>query len=444
MNFRKVLTIAWRSLYVTYTDRNLILIMIATPLALATIIGLAFSGFISGGNDVPIHDIPVAIVNLDQTVNANGTQINDGQILVNLLIPPADSTATDTALTDLTNAVQVDEPEAARAAVDAGTYAAAIIIPADFSQKVTYTQTHQTLDPVAIQVYGSSASPTSAEIIRSITERIASQIATGNITLAATINAFIQRAQSDPAFAAQFGLSALGGSFKPDFSPAFDPTANPVSIEQQTVTGQAATFNPLVVFGSAQAIFFTLFTAMGGATSILEEKRDGTLQRLLASPTPRIVILLGKMVGTFANCAVQITLLCISLTIVGSLISGHIQFIWGTNLLAILVVILAAALAASGLGVLVTSLVRSIEQGNVIGSVISMAMGVLGGAVFNVQAIPFLRPLSRLTIVYWGTDAFTKLSNNQTDIMTNILVLLGLGAVMFAAGLVIFNRRLEV
>src|SRR5215468_9739934 len=104
MNFRKVLNIAWRSLYVTYTDRNLILIMIATPLALATIIGLAFSGFISGGNDVPIHDIPVAIVNLDQTVNANGTQVNDGQILVNLLIPPADSTVTDTVLTDLTNA----------------------------------------------------------------------------------------------------------------------------------------------------------------------------------------------------------------------------------------------------------------------------------------------------------------------------------------------------
>src|SRR5262245_48179039 len=142
MNLRKVLNIAWRNLYVTYTDRNLILIMIATPLALATIIGLSFSGFISGGNDVPIHDIPVAVVNLDQTVNANGTEINNGQIVVNLLIPPADSTNAETALTDLTNAVQLDDPDAARAAVDAGTYAAAIIIPADFSQKVTYTQSH--------------------------------------------------------------------------------------------------------------------------------------------------------------------------------------------------------------------------------------------------------------------------------------------------------------
>src|SRR5262245_12754093 len=139
MNFRKVLTIAWRNLYVTYTDRNLILIMIATPLALATIIGLAFSGFISGGNDVPIRNIPVAVVNLDQGVTANGTTVNNGQILVDLLMPPPDAATSDTALTDLTNAVRLDDPDAARAGVDDGTYAAAIIIPSDFSQKVTYT-----------------------------------------------------------------------------------------------------------------------------------------------------------------------------------------------------------------------------------------------------------------------------------------------------------------
>ena len=47
---RKILVLAWRELYATYSDRNLILIMIATPLALATIIGTAFNGFLSGGS----------------------------------------------------------------------------------------------------------------------------------------------------------------------------------------------------------------------------------------------------------------------------------------------------------------------------------------------------------------------------------------------------------
>jgi hypothetical protein len=54
---RKIWVIAQRELWQSYTDVNLLLIMLVTPLALATIIGLAFSG-INGGN-AGISDIPV-------------------------------------------------------------------------------------------------------------------------------------------------------------------------------------------------------------------------------------------------------------------------------------------------------------------------------------------------------------------------------------------------
>ena len=41
---RKIAAIAWREIYVRFTDRTLLVIMIATPLALSTIVGLAFGG----------------------------------------------------------------------------------------------------------------------------------------------------------------------------------------------------------------------------------------------------------------------------------------------------------------------------------------------------------------------------------------------------------------
>ncbi|MCC6802649.1 MAG: ABC transporter permease, partial [Anaerolineae bacterium] len=376
----KIWTIAWKELYTTFTDRNLMLIMIVTPLALATIIGLAFSNFINASSDVPVSDIPMAIVNLDQGSDANGAAVNNGDILVDIFAPEVHRS--NDVIDTLTNAEKLDDADAARQGVDTGKYAAAIIIPADFSQKLTYSQTHS-IEPVSVEVYASPASPVSASIVRSITEGVVSQIATGNIAVEATIRAIIE---TNPVAALR--LATAGDALQEGFAPAFNPGSNPVTIQQQTVTGEAATFNPLVTFGAAQAVFFMLFTAMGGANSLLEEQRDGTLQRLLVSPTPRTVILLGKLIGTFITCVVQVTILIIALTIVGSIIAGQIDFIWGDNILLVALMILAVALAASGLGSLVASLVRTPEQGNVIGGVISMAMGVFGGAFFGASIFP--------------------------------------------------------
>jgi ABC-2 type transport system permease protein len=444
----KILTIVWKDLYTTYTDRNLLLIMIASPLALASIITLAFSSFFTqGGSDVPVRDIPVAVVNLDQGVEVFGNRFNNGETFVNILVPPENAAAETleaNALFALTNAVLVPDAAMARSGVDEGTYAAAIIIPADYSEKITYSQSHPTIEPVTVGVYASPASPISANIIRSIVESVVNQTATGNIAIAATINALVERAQTNPAFGVQFGLASASGEFQLDFAAGFDPASNPVRIEQQTVQGEATSFNPLILFGSGQAVFFMLFTAMGSANALLEERRDGTLQRLIASPTPRYMILLGKFIGTFTTCVVQVVLLMLALTVIGSLVSGQVQFIWGSNLLALALVVVSVSLAAAGLGTMVASVVTTPDQGNLIGSIISMMMGLFGGVFFSVQAVPVLAPLSRLTIVYWATDAFSKLSLDQTDIGLNLAVLLVIGAVFFVSGWAIFNRRLNV
>lgn len=441
---RKIWSIAYKDLYITFTDRNSILIMILTPLALASIIGLAFSSFFGGGgSDVPVRDIPVAVVNLDTGAEFNDTTLNHGQIFVQALVPDGEADP-DNPLHQLTDAVALGDADTARAGVDDGTYTAAIIIPADFTRRLTVSPQQREIQPVSVEIYASPANPVSASIVASIAESFANQIALGNITIAATIDALTERAASDPAFGLQFGASAATGGFTPDFSAAFNPSANPIRIEQQTVMGEAATFNPLVLFGSAQAVFFMMFTALAGANDLLEERRRGTLQRQLVSPTPRIALLLGKFVGTFITCVTQVTILFIALTLVGSVIAGEFQLIWGTNIPLIAAVIVCVSLAASGVGALVASLVRTPEQGNSIGGVIGLVFGLFSGAFFNISAIPGANILSRLTVNYWGVEAFNKLAQNQTDIGLNLAVLLVLGVVFFSAGLFIFNRRLSV
>jgi ABC-2 type transport system permease protein len=445
----KIWQIAYKDLYITFTDRNLLLIMLAAPLAIATIIGLAFGGV---GGSAPIRDVPIVIVNQD---GGEGEQ-NFGQTFVNAFIPPesvdsaaattdcpapAESSApqaasTQVTLQDLTDAVLMTDAEAARAAVNAGTYTVALIIPPDFTQRLSYGQNNP-IEPTSVEVYANPGRPISGAVVSSIVTAMGNQMATGSIAAATTVDTTI----------AELGfqqITQVAGSevFTRNITCAFTAAFNAVRIDEQTVSGQQAnsTAAILVLFGSAQAMFFMLFTGQQGVLSIFEEKTQGTLQRLAISPTPRLSILVGKMLGTFITCLAQLIVLFIALTAVASLLSGEFTLIWGNNLLLVAVVVLAAALAATGLGAVVAGIAKTPEQAGIIGQLINLAMALLGGAF----AVTVPEALARFSIIYWGTNAFQKLAANQTDIALNLLVLTAFGGILFAAGFWLFNRRLEV
>ena len=336
---RKILTIAWKEVFLTFTNRNLLIIMILSPLAVATIIGLAFGG--SGANDIPIQDIPVAIVNRDQ---GNDFGVNYGAIFVSLLVPdeerglvPADEQASSqgsaqsettpptcglldqetsdqsgsNALFDLTDSVVFDlaaanaliesgdlEPPAhdtseenypeliAKLAVENGTYVAAIIIPPDFTERIAYIPVlHPSIEETGITVYANSGSPISSSVINSIAGSITQRIEAGNITMAAAFDELQER----------YGAEALSAFSQDDYSSAFacafDPGTDLVRLQAESVQGGApndTTTIILVSVGSAQAMFFALFTAQFGVLSMHEERREWTLQRLIISPHPSL------------------------------------------------------------------------------------------------------------------------------------------------------------
>lgn len=457
---RKIWAIASVNIYTTFTDRNLLIIMIVTPLILATIISLAFGNLSRGST--PIADIPVAIVNLDTPPAADSQVVDSSGLIVSAFLPPAAGTDTPTAgtcaavevsgsqaassssLTELTEATLFNDPAAAKAAVDKGDYAAAIIIPAGFSASISYTQDNPAITPLAIEVYGDSAQPISAGIIRSVVEGFTNQLLTGQVSIASTIGAMTDRARQNPMLGLSFAVAAASGNFQPDFSCAFTPGFNTIRIEQQTVTGEQVTFNPLVLFGSAQAVFFALFTANGVAASIIEERRQWTLQRMVVSPTPRIIILTGKLVATFLVVLLQLTFLFIGFTIIGSLLEGAIKSVWGNDFVAIAVLILATSAATAGVGMFTAAVGRTAEQANIIGSIVSMLMGILGGAFFTVSALGDFEWVTRLSIVRWGSEAFSRLAAGQNDIGLNLVFLALIGAALFIVSLVVFARRQDI
>ncbi|MDZ4672220.1 MAG: ABC transporter permease [Phototrophicales bacterium] len=451
----KILAIARRNVYTTFKDRNLLLIMLVTPLMLSTIIALAFSD-ISGGVS-PISNIPVAIVNLDNGSEIMGNRVNNGDFILSVFIPSdttssstpptsddcaplviTDSTSTQQmSVSSLVRASRLSDSALARAGVADGTYAAAIIIPENYTQSITYTGPGFAFTPVQIEVYGDANRGVSAGIVRSIVEAINNSILGGSITIATFYEAVIP---ANPALLMNSDrLNAI-------LSCAFNPAIGNLRVDLQSITGEAPPpFNALVSIGSSIAGFFALFTGSGAATAILEERRNGTLQRMFASPTPRLTILLGLLIGTFALVLVQLVFLFFALTLINSLLQSEFSFIWGTNWIAIIALLFATALSVSGLGILIASISKTAENSNFIGSIVAMFMGVLGGAFFDVSTLPeTFQPITRLSVIRWSSEGFTRLSQGNSDIFLNIVWLLILGAILFTLGMVIFNRRQDV
>jgi ABC-2 type transport system permease protein len=472
----KLWVIALKDIRTRFTDRRLLLIMLAAPLLISTIIGLAFGGL--GRTSSPIRDIPVAVINNDQP-SANGTTF--GTMLAGLLTEgklPSDastsmaacpqnsnqtspaSTSGSITLAELIHGTVFDEnmaqqlvadnkidspsltlgspdylSSAAKAAVDKGIYTSVVIIPAGFSNALnSLADPRQTQIKTSITVYGNAGDSLSAGIVRSIVDSITAQLISGNIAIGATMSVLARQQPSALASASDLDLGKL---FVCAFAPGNDLIQLADVPVQAAPTSTAGSL--LVTFGSAQALFFALFTGQNGILSMYDERKNWTLQRILASPTPRWNILAGKLVGVLVSVLVQLLALVLALTLVASLIDGHFAFIWGTDFARLGLLLLAISVAVSGLGMLLAGVLKGIEQANIVGSVLNIALGILGGA-FGFQ-LP--QSVSQFSLIYWARNAFDLLAAGRGDITPNVLVLFAEGAVMFGIGLFLFNRKFE-
>ncbi len=465
----KIWAIAWKELYTTFTDRNTLLIMILTPIVLSTIIGLAFGG--GGSNGGTISTISVVIVNQDTGTDNEFQPFAFGDQLVNIFIPPEDSEDANTnalgdftcelegdqsdtadngfnqSLEDIVSASLVDTPELARSAVESGEATVAIIIPPDFSQSLSFTDSlfnfnNDDDDPPEVQtaeveIYANSASPISGIVVRSIVEGILNGFATGSVT----VNATLQTILSDPTL-----LPDLATMDTDTFSPiacALTGSLDTIRIDRvpvNDVQARSAFVQIMTSIGAAQMVFFALFTGSYGIFSIIEEREEWTLQRMLMTPTPRANILLGKILGNLFTVFMQMAILAIALLAVASLIEGELIMLWGTNIIGVIAILIALSICVSGIGIIVVGIARNIQQVNILAPMVNMAFGVLGGAFgFTLPVI-----VAQFSLIYWGRDSLLKLANGNNDILLHLIVLVIQGIIFFGIGTWLFNRRVEV
>jgi ABC-2 type transport system permease protein len=315
--------------------------------------------------------------------------------------------------------------------VDNNTFTAAILIPPGFTESIIPAQGQNPSGAVVqIELYTNPTTPTSAGVIKTILEEFISQVEVGRVGGQVVVTQLVSHGLIQVQEAAQVG-AAMGAS-------QANAAAGSASITLNNVTssGQEVKFDVLALLAPGMALMFLMFTASNGGRSLLIERNQGTLPRLLVSPTTPVQVLGGKVVGIFLTGAAQMLIL-----IGGTSLMFGVQ--WGDPL-AVLALVLAAVFGAIGWGMVITSMVKTPGQVSAIGAAVMLTFGILGGTFINTENMPeWFRILTKITPNAWGVDGFTTLAlgGGLIEILTPIIALLIMGALLFTVAALLFNRR---
>jgi ABC-2 type transport system permease protein len=418
---RKILNIMWKDVNVLFRDTAAVILIIAGPLVLTLGMGLVTGSFNRSDSAATISLIPVAIVDQDGGQFATAlVDLFSGEDLAGLVNPRS-----------------MDDEIAARSVVEGGDAVTAIIIPAGFSDSFLPDLATGALPaPVAVEVYVDPGSPISSGIVTSIVEEFTIRVQSGVTTI-------------------QIGLSQLAtsGAVSPDqllaagqvmgdhlFAGAGNSalaTSSLIAVHRESAAIEgSADFNPLAYFAPAMALLFLMYAVTLGARTLLTERREGTLARMLTAPVTSAQVLSGKVAGIFLGGVLQLGVLIL-------LTSLLFQLRWG-NPLGVAVLVAAAAAAATGWGLLVASIATTPSQISSLGMALTLIFGILGGSFVPLQgSATAIQWLSRITPNRWALDGFTSLALGEgwAGLVGPLVALTVMAVVLFILAAVFFRRR---
>jgi ABC-2 type transport system permease protein len=416
----KALDIAFKDMLRSWRSAFTVVMMFVAPLLITGLIYLAFGGF--GGGEVNIAQIDVGLVNQDTAVSQ--VPVKMGEELAKILA--ADSLKNLLAVTEYSTEID------ARQAILDKKINVALIIPPDFTSAVI-----QENASTALTIIHDPASTLAAPILQSIVEPFVNSLNGSKITAQVVVSQLekdgLKIDANLPAQVAQsYGV----------WSTANIPGANgalPSVILQTPTPSSQGNNNTGAMAGGVMAgmiIYFAFYTGALNAQSIIREQDDQTLARLAVTPTSPTTILTGKVIGSIFQIAIQVLVLML-------LSSWFFGINWGDPF-KIGVVGLALVFLASGFGIFLMSFIKNMRQvGIVLGGALTV-LGMLGGLfTTGFQNLPKAFEIAQLFTPHgWALRAFKlALGEMSGSSLVPALVMIAIGGVSLAIGILLFRRR---
>jgi ABC-2 type transport system permease protein len=373
-----VWTLFWRDFRARLRDRSAIVLAILAPAALVAVLS-----FLVEGPDV--QQIPVGFVATGAPVSA---ALEQG---------PLAALQDDDTLTVTT----YDDEAALRSAVTDGDEEGGIVVA----------------DDGAVTVLTDPGSPVASAILESVSRATA-------ITV-------------DGVGQAMVAVQALGGTGDPqDVAQQVADGSTSAQVVESTQGSDA--IDPKTQVAAGMATFFLFFTVQFGVLGLLEERREGTLARILAAPVPAWQLLVSKILVSFALGLVSmIFMVGFSTLLLGAE--------WG-NPLGVALLVVSGVLAAVATVSLVAGLARTPEQAGAIQAGVALVLGIVGGAFFSMaRAGGAAAVATKLTPHYWFNEGLVRMTGGQdwTAVAGPVGALLLFAVVVGIPGLLLAGRMMR-
>ena len=194
-----------------------------------------------------------------------------------------------------------------------------------------------------------------------------------------------------------------------------------------------------VVAGTS--VMMLLFSVAGIGETLLNEKQEGMLKKLLCSPIHHSHILYGKIIFANIISSVQLIIMFIFYWLVFGLdILPHIP--------SLIIMILVTAYACSSFGIVLASFARTRQQVQGFATMIVLVMSVIGGSMIPIIFMPdIIQKIAVVTVNYWSIQGFYDIFLQHlplTDItfLSKVFTLILIGTTLNLVAFRMFTRNI--
>lgn len=405
--FHKALAIAHLQLRLVTRDQSSFVWLLLVPIVFTTLVGAAFGGFGSSG---PAPRVPIAFIDLDRSFASNVFE----QAL------RAESSLT----------VETPSEADARQQLKDDKIPVLIVIPTGFG---TGIENGTKVKVELVRSAGASSGYFLEQLIDNAAARVstlayAASVTTDQLARWQTLDAGARLAEWRTAFQSATASLAADPTVTTDYSvlARTQPQVQIPDSPTQSSTG----------FGA----MFVMAGVLGTATALVSERLRNTLARIMTTSTSTLAFLGGKLMAMMTLGILQFTLFIVWGRVV-------LRVDWGRNPLAVAAMVFLYVFAATGLGVLVGSLCKTMAQAGVIATFVTYGTSMLAGSWWPVEIMPpFMQQLARAFPQYWAVNGLNKIivrGLGFAAIAPNLLILAVAGTVFLLAGSVIYVREVR-